>query len=177
MQKQKIYGLILFAFVVNLSFASAQGTYMPPTQNFTKLKNFYLSDADKYANEVRQDNELEHNEVGQSANFNSNPLIINGKQLDYSQFSLNSKGLLTVVRGSNNPEIKEATQISFYVSIRRNGKEIVDKKMLFAQKALTQIKLSEIFAFAKDGDLLIIKPVRLEDWKAKRILKLMGGGC
>ncbi len=175
MQKQKIYGLILFAFVVNLSVASAQGTYMPPMQNFTKLKDFYLSDADKYAKEVRQNNELERNEVGQSTNFNSNPLMLNGKQLDYSQFSLNSKGLLTVVSG--NPHKNEATPIAFYVSIRRNGKEIVDKKMLFAQKILTQIKLSDIFAFAKDGDLLIIKPVRLEDWKAKRILKLMGGGC
>ena len=35
----------------------------------------------------------------------------------------------------------------------------------------------QVFKFAKEGDLLIIKPARAEDWRAKRILKLIVNGC
>ena len=101
--------------------------------------------------------------------------MLDGKELDYGKFTLFSEGVLTVVRG--NPQTKDLTPIPFYVSIRRNGKIITDKKMLFANKSLKKIDLAEIFAFARYGDLLIIKPARPEDWRAKRILKLTGGGC
>jgi hypothetical protein len=42
-------------------------------------------------------------------------------------------------------------------------------------KELYKINLSDIFPFCKDGDLLIVKPARAEDWASKRILKLLGG--
>jgi hypothetical protein len=174
MQRQKIYGLIIFSFILNYQIVFSQGTFVLK-QNFTELKDFYLSDTDKRAKEVMQDNEFEPNELGQSVNFYANPLMLNGKQLDYSLFSMGSKGTLTVVRG--NPNTKEATPILFYVSIRHEGKIVVDKTMRFANKPLDKINLSEIFPFAQGGDLLIIKPVLAEHWKAKRILKLVIGGC
>ncbi len=122
---------------------------------------------------VMQDNELEPQKVGQNENIYSNPLLLNGKTLDYGSFTMSSRGLLSVAKG--NPQSAEATLIPFYVSIRRNGTIVESKKMLFLNKPHNKINLSEVFPFCKDGDLLIIKPVRAEDWKAKRILKLLDG--
>jgi hypothetical protein len=147
--------------------------------SITKLNWFYNPDFEyfkrKRAKEVMQDNELERHEVGQYENFNTNPLQLNDKTLDYGTFDLSSNGILTLVKG--NLITVKATPISFYVSIRRNGKILNDKKMLFLNKALYKINLSEIFPFSKEGDMLILNPVNVENWKAKRILKLIWGGC
>jgi hypothetical protein len=125
------------------------------------------------AKEVIQDNEFERNEAGELANFYLNPLLLNGRTLDLNNFFLGTKGILSVVKGK--PETNEAKAIPFYVYIRRDGKIIEDSKMSFLNKTLFKIELSDIFPFCKRGDLLIIKPVRGEDWKAKRILKLIEG--
>ena len=86
-----------------------------------------------------------------------------------------SKGLLTVVK--NVPVTGEIAAIPFYISLRRDGKVVENKKMPFAHKQLDKINIEEVFKFAKEGDLLIIKPARAEDWRAKRILKLIVNGC
>jgi hypothetical protein len=147
--------------------------------SITKNSFFYKPKPEDFkrerAKEVMQDNELERHEVGQNENFDTNPLMLNDKTLDYGAFDLQSKGVLTLVKG--NLITVKATPISFYVSIRRNGKILDDKNMLFLNKALYKINLSKIFLFAKEGDILIINPVQTENWKAKRILKLIGGGC
>jgi hypothetical protein len=126
-----------------------------------------------HAQEVMQDNELVRHEIGQDANFHTNLLQINGKALDYNIFDMSTKGVLTVVKGD--PDSKGAQPIPFYVSIRRNGKILEDKKMSFLNKTLYKINLSEIFSFSEHGDVLIVNPVRAADWKAKRLLKLLGG--
>jgi hypothetical protein len=126
-----------------------------------------------HAQEVMQDNELVQQKIGQDADFYANPLLINGYSLDYDTFDANTKGILTVVKG--NPDSKDAQPIPFYVSLRRNGKIVNDKKMSFLNKVLYKVNLSDIFPFSKFGDVLIVNPVRAEDWKAKRLLKLVGG--
>ncbi len=126
-----------------------------------------------HAQEVMQDNELERHAVGQDANFPTNPLQINGLMLDYNTFDINTKGILTVVKG--NPDSKEAQAIPFCVSIRRNGEIVKDKKMSFLNKVLYKVNLADIFPFSKQGDVLIVNPARAADWKAKRLLKLLGG--
>ncbi len=168
--------LIILAIAFNHNVGSAQGgnSYI---SNLTRLSwnNVYNNSSIKKAREVMQCNEFESNEAGLESNIFANPLLINGKLLDYGNFDLNSKGQLTVVKG--NPETAEAMPIPFQVYIRREGKVVEDKKMLFLNKTLLRIDLSDIFSFCKNGDLLIIKPVRSEDWKAKRVLKLIGQGC
>jgi hypothetical protein len=129
-----------------------------------------------HAEEVRQNNEIVASAVGQDVVFHSNPLLINGQSLNYNSFDLMSKGVLTVVRG--NPEAENPQLVPFYVSIRRDGKFVQDKKMPFLNKAFFKMNLSEIFPFTKEGDVMIIHPAQAEDWKAKRVLKLLrGGGC
>lgn len=126
--------------------------------------------------EVKQNNEFLRTNNGEGTLFHANPLLVNGGSLDYGAFDLNSTGVLSVVQGE--PESKDAKPIPFYVSIRRNGQIIADKKMPFLNKTLYKIDLSDIFLFSKPGDMLIINPARSEDWRAKRILKLLGtGGC
>ena len=167
---------IILVFASNLNIASAQGGDSYYT-DLTRLSwnNIYNNSSVKKAKEVMQCNEFESNEAGQASNIFANPLLINGQLLDYGNFDLNSKGLLTVVKG--NPETDEAMPIPFQVYIRREGKVVEDKKMSFLNKTLLRIELSDIFSCCKNGDLLIIKPMRSEDWKAKRVLKLIGPGC
>lgn len=124
---------------------------------------------------VMQDNELEAQEVGRNEKFSRNPLMLNGKPLNYGTFNLRSKGFITLVKG--NTETNKTKPILFYISIRRNGKILEDKNMLFLNKPLYKINLSKVFPFNEEGDMLIINPVNVENWKAKRILKLIWGGC
>jgi hypothetical protein len=147
--------------------------------SITKNSFFYKQSPEDFkkerAKEVTQDNELERHEVGKNENFSSNPLMLNGKTLDYGDFNMQSKGTLTLVKG--NLITINTTPISFRVSIRRNGVILNDKKMFFLNKTINKINVSEIFPFCKEGDMLIINPVNVENWKAKRILKLIWGGC
>ena len=70
------------------------------------------------AKEVMQDNEFVRNGLAMG-NFLYNPLLIDGQLLDYSKFSIKSKGELTLIKGSY--VAGRAIQIPFYVYLRRNG--------------------------------------------------------
>jgi hypothetical protein len=168
----------LFAFllgVFNITFTNAQSlesyyaqmTVLPFFRALTRPPRL------THAQKVAQDSEFERKDVGKDADFAANPLLINGIPLNYDTFDGNTKGILTVVKG--NPNSKEAQTIPFYVSIRRNGRILKDEKMSFLKKKLQSVKLSDIFLFTKFDDVLIINPVKAEDWKAKRVLKLLGG--
>jgi hypothetical protein len=172
--KTKILFVVL-AVLFNLNVTLAQNgkdSFAELSQSFTNLtqfKFFYKETDYKRAKEVMQNNEFEKS----GCSVQVNPLLVDGKALDYGAFDLNTKGMLSLVNGQ--AETKNAQNIPFYVAIRRNGEIIEDKKMSFLNKELYKINLSDIFSFCKDGDLLIIKPARAEDWMAKRILKLLGG--
>jgi hypothetical protein len=176
MEKKMKY-LFMSLVLVFTSKIDAQNS-MSSIENMIKFNYFQKLTApnmkQERAKEVMQDNELERQEVGGNENFDCNPLMLNDKVLDYGTFDLQSKGVLTLVKG--NLITVKATPIPFYISIRRNGKILDDKNMLFLNKPLYKINLSKIFPFSEEGDLLIINPVNSENWKAKRILKLIGGG-
>ena len=171
--KYLVIGLVL---ALNLNEAYSQTSNITFI-DFNKLDVLYTykSKLDEHAEDVMQNNEFERKDIGNEAPINCNPLLLNGQVLDYGTFDLNSKGLLTVVSGK--PETAEAKPIPFYVSLRRNGKVLDNKQMPFLNKELYKVNLSDIFPFSKNGDLLIIKPAKAEDWRAKRILKLIGQGC
>jgi hypothetical protein len=154
--------------------------------------------AEQHARDVMQNSEFELTTVAKESVIPSNPLVLNGETLDYSTFDLNSRGFLTlvkevhetvavkstVVRASvTNAMPEKATTlvvmkpIPFSVSIRRNRVIVEDKKMNFLNKKLYKVNLSDVFPFSKPGDVLIINPMNPEDWKAKRILKLLNMGC
>ncbi len=169
------YLFVFLLFALNFTALNAQAgvSYADYLTSLRLTAPFLTKDMRQ---EVKQNNEFLRTPNGEGNLFHANPLLLNGELLDYGAFDLNSKGVLTVVKGD--PESKDAKPIPFYVSIRRNGEIISDKKMSFLNKTLYKIELSDIFSFSKPGDMLIINPARSEDWRAKRILKLLGtGGC
>jgi hypothetical protein len=126
------------------------------------------------AKKVMQDNELVAR-ARSTGNFYCNPLVLNGKPLDYGGFSRQSKGELTLIKGA--PFTALNTQIPFYVYLRRNGVLIKLPGEALSGKRL-KIEISTILKFSKTGDELIIEPANADDWQAKRILKLLeADGC
>lgn len=165
--------LFLVLFVLNAFVLNAQQTYSDYVKmRFTQLR----LPQPPHAQEVRQNNEIVENTTVKSAYFSENPLRLNGEQLDFENFYLSSKGILSLVREDN--KAKKGQAVPFYVTIRRNGALVQDKKMPFLNKAFIRVNLSEIFPFSQPGDVMIIHPAQEEDWKGKRILKLMSmNGC
>ncbi len=160
MQQKVKFAFALLMCALNITVATAQLDYYA---TMTKLP--FLNK--KRSELVMQDNEFEKTEAGQYANFGCSPLQLDGHALDLEKFDLMTKGVITIVRDKD--------PIPFYVSVRRDGKIIEHKKMLSCQKAVNQVNLSDILPFCKDGDVLILNPSNPNDWKAKRILKLLGG--
>lgn len=126
------------------------------------------------ANEIIQDNEYTFTGYEQG-NFFSNPLMLNGVPLDYSQFGLGSKGNLTVAKGS--PITGNVTLVPFRVYLRRNGTKVVLPEKEKCDGGQIQIDISEILKFAVPDDQLVIEAVKKEDGAVKRILKLRERGC
>lgn len=124
------------------------------------------------AQAVALDNELEQFDECQNANFFDNPLLLNGKPLEYADFDASSRGTLTVVEGD--PKSPAAAKIPFKIYLRRAGAIITAGKSDI-NKEVTEIEISEILSLALPDDHLIIVPARKSDWKAKRILKITGG--
>ncbi|MBL7817019.1 MAG: hypothetical protein JNL70_18490 [Saprospiraceae bacterium] len=165
---------VLIVVGLTLCFNSAIGQnlefYMAYNSKFTLLSFFKEQ---KQNLEVQRDNEFEPNYVTKATHFVTNPLLLDGAVLNYKNFGLYSKGELKIVKG--NLSAKDAQAIPFYVFIRRNGEFVMDKKMPFFNKQLYRVQLSEIFKFCKNGDDLILKPARVQDWQAKRVLRLFEG--
>ena len=101
--------------------------------------------------------------------FSDNPLLLDGISLDYSFFSLSSRGKLAVVSGD--PYSPDATKIPFRVYLRRDGKLLPMGKADGSCKA-AEIELADVLAFAHVGDDLVIEPTRKEDAVARRIIRL-----
>jgi hypothetical protein len=117
---------------------------------------------------ANEDPELERNAEGGETPIYANPILLNGQPLDYSTFSIKSKGTLTLMKGK--PTSSEAIKIPFRVYLRRNGVIVYEKK---SASKLTQIEISEVLALSKTGDQIIINPIEKADYKAKRIINVM----
>ncbi|GAB3964005.1 hypothetical protein GCM10028806_00890 [Spirosoma terrae] len=102
--------------------------------------------------------------------FSSNPLLLNNRPLDYSLFSITSKGVLSVVAGQ--PGSAEAVKIPFRAYLKRNGM-ILMNGAIDSGKSVHELDISRILANAEVGDFLVIEPVRQEDWVARRSIRLM----
>ena len=125
---------------------------------------------------VQMDNELEPSNEGTYENIHTNPLLLNGRELNYDEFGLQSEGILTVIAGD--PGSQESMQIPFTINLRRYGKVLNDPAMPFLNHELNEVEVSSVMRFAKPGDQLIITPTQKKYWKAKRILRVVSRtGC
>jgi hypothetical protein len=126
------------------------------------------------AKEVMQDNEYARTGY-EKGTFLGNPLMLNGKPLDYGEFNLASSGELTVIKGA--AITGQTTQIPFFVYLRRNGNKVMIPGKERPDQEQIKIEISEILRYAEFGDQLVIEAVNKEDGPVKRILKLLGLGC
>ncbi|MEO7988466.1 MAG: hypothetical protein ABI663_02935 [Chryseolinea sp.] len=161
---KKSYILLILLTVIIGSRTFAQDycglNFLTQTQNSSR------------ANEVMQNNE--YTSTGyEKGNFYCNPLMLNGKSLDYDAFNVKSKGELTVIKGAVITGI--TIQVSFYAYLKRDGNKVLIPGNERSSIGQTKIDLSAILQHAKPGDQLVIEPVRKEDGYVKRILKLLDG--
>jgi len=152
--------LVLLSFGLSVCFSDGQG-----------LTSFYALTSNEKTKEVLQNNEFERSEIGQSENIYCNPLLLDGRLLDYRNFTITTRGKLELSKGE--PESSGSTKIPFFIRLRRDDKIIDNKNMDFLHKELYKIEISNVLAFSQPGDQLIITPVNKVDWKAKRILKIV----
>ncbi|MBD2705217.1 hypothetical protein IC229_31640 [Spirosoma sp. BT702] len=101
--------------------------------------------------------------------FAANPLLLNGKSLNYETFWLYSQGTLAVVSG--NPESEEAVKIPFYVYLNREGFPVREGASN-SRQIVYSVDVAKILASARPGDELIIEPARKTDSQARRIIRL-----
>ncbi|WP_460948675.1 hypothetical protein [Spirosoma daeguense] len=97
--------------------------------------------------------------------FYSNPLLLNGKLLNYETFWLYSQGTLALVSG--NPESEEAVNVPFKIYLNRNG-TFIQKGASDSERIVYSVDVATVLALAKSGDELIIEPARKTDWQARR---------
>ncbi len=107
--------------------------------------------------------------------FFSNPLLLNGKPLDFNEFTIGSIGELTVIKGAT--ITGKTTQVPFYVYLRRNGFKVLIPGRGLPEPKQLKISIMEILKHAEQGDHLVIEAVNKEDGPVKTILKLLGDGC
>ncbi len=118
--------------------------------------------------QIRQDNEFDRNEAGKHTNIHVNCLLLNATPMDIAFFSTKSWGILSVVQGK--PGSGSEIPIPFRVYLRRNG-QILHNPLY--KNPLYEVSISKVLCLAQVGDVLIVDPVNEEDYKAKRILKLI----
>lgn len=98
-----------------------------------------------------------------------NSILFNGKPLIYDQFSLSSRGVLTMVM--NDSKTKEMKTMFFKVYLKRQ-----DKVLPFGDynrgNGVGEIEVSEILKFANLGDQLVIEPVEKKAQMSTRVIFL-----
>ena len=151
---------LLLSFGLGVCFSDGQS-----------LNSLHTLNTNENAKEIMHDNEFVRTEIGQTENIYCNPLLLDGRPLDYGSFTLRTRGELALVKGE--PGTPGSTKILFFIRLIRDGRVVDGRNMLFLNKGLHEIEISNVLAFAQPGDQLIIDPVRKEDWKAKRILNLV----
>jgi len=109
----------------------------------------------------------------EKGNFYCNPLMLNGKPMDYNAFDMDTKGELTVIKGAATTGV--TTQVPFNAYLRRDGNKVLIPGNEKCSMSKTKMEISEILQHAKPGDQLVIEPVHKEDGHVKRILKLLDG--
>lgn len=118
--------------------------------------------------QITQDNEFDRNEKGLHTNIHENCLLLHGVPFDVGYLATTSFGMMSLVRGK--PGTPEQEPILFKAYVRRNGMILCNP---FFQNPVYEVSISTVLAVARPGDMLIVEPFFEEDYKAKRVLKLI----
>ena len=98
-----------------------------------------------------------------------NSLLFNGKPLIYDQFSLSSRGVLTMVMSDS--KTKEIKTMLFKVYLKRQDK-ILPFGISNQGNGVTELDVSDILKFANLGDQLVIEPIEKKAQMSTRVIFL-----
>jgi hypothetical protein len=85
-----------------------------------------------------------------------NPLLMDGEPINYEQFSLTSRGIITMI--AEDSKSKKVMVIPFRIYLKRDNKIVYLGGSASADK-LSEIEVSQILKFANLGDELVIEPI------------------
>jgi hypothetical protein len=94
--------------------------------------------------------------AGENEKASYNSVLFNGKPFVYDQFSLSSRGVLTMV--INDSKTKEMKSMAFRIYLKRQDK-VLPFGVYNHGNGVSEVEVSEILKFANLGDQLIIEPV------------------
>jgi hypothetical protein len=98
-----------------------------------------------------------------------NSVLFNGKPLVNEQFSLSSRGVLTMVM--TDPKTKELKSMAFKIYLRRQDKVVPFGGSNYGNEVL-EVEVSEILKFANLGDQLMIEPIEKKAQMSTRVIFL-----
>lgn len=101
--------------------------------------------------------------------FVNHSILLNGRPFDIQSFTLESRGILTIVEGEVNQE--KAKKVSFKIYLKRNG-EMFFVGQFLVKKDVYETEISEVLAYAFGGDELILELSEKSENKAKRTIRL-----
>ena len=96
-------------------------------------------------------------------------ILLNGRPFDIQSFTLESRGILTIVEGEANQE--KAKKVPFKIYLKRNG-EMFFVGQFLVKKDVYEAEISEVLAYAFGGDELILELSEKSENKGKRVIRL-----
>ena len=96
-------------------------------------------------------------------------ILLNGRPFDIQSFTLESKGILTIVEENSNQE--KAKKVPFKIYLKRNG-EMFFVGQFLVKKDVYEAEISEVLAYAFGGDELILELSGKSENKGKRTIRL-----
>lgn len=98
-------------------------------------------------------------------------VMFNNIPLTTSTMLLDARGVLAMVEGD--PTNVHAKKIPFLVYVKR-GDAIVNQASSETSKRVNEVELGKLLMGAKNGDELIIEPIKPDQEKSRRVIKLAG---
>ena len=96
-------------------------------------------------------------------------ILLNGRPFDIQSFTLQSRGVLTIVESESNNE--KAKKVPFKIYLKRNG-EMFFVGQFLVKKDVYEAEVSDVLVYAFGGDELILELSGKSENKAKRVIRL-----
>ena len=102
-------------------------------------------------------------------NSATHSILLNGRPFDIQSFTLQSRGILTIIESESNDE--KVKKVPFKIYLKRNG-EMFFVGQFLVKKDVYEAEISDVLAYAFGGDELILELSGKSESKGKRIIRL-----
>lgn len=96
-------------------------------------------------------------------------LRLDGKPIDYTNFSIVSRGIVTIVPGKSETEC--AVPVPFRIYLSRNG-QVIQQGLSDTTRSVMNVEVASVLAIAKIGDDLVVESIQKGSAAAKRAIRI-----